>query len=80
MVEVKVKASDIESGALDKAAEIFKVTIIGAPTKEEVKESAETMFSVTVAGIIGNIHSFLSNTVDEERNLFNGMRSAQRFV
>lgn len=80
MVEIRVKPADIENEALAKAAEIFKVTIIGAPTKEELKESAETMFTVTIVGIIGNIHSFLSNTVDKERNLFNGMRSVQRFV
>lgn len=66
MAEINVKVADIKK--LETTAENFKVSISGLP--EGVM--SENVIKVTVSGIRGNVQSFLTNAVDEEKNTFKG--------
>lgn len=66
MKGIKVRVSDI--GNLKETATNFKVSISGIP--ENITD--QDVIEVSISGIVGNVQSFISNAVDEERGIFKG--------
>lgn len=70
MVEIKVPRTQIENGAFEKTARKFGISCQGLPSAKELKNSIEREFIITITGINGNVHAFLSNAVNEETMTF----------
>ena len=72
MVEIKVKKVHLKNGTFETTARNFAVSISGIPSKKILKESIESIFKIEISGMNGNVHSFISNAVDEETMFFKG--------
>lgn len=78
MAEIMVKKPHLKNGSFVKTARNFGVSPSGIPSKEQLGESVEEIFPVEINGINGNVHSFISNAVDEKTMIFKGETCAPR--